>query len=117
MKNRKHYTAAQHQNIRILFNGWFIFFIIRCSMIPIICLYSTYSVSKREKLHHAYIMFMFYISFIRKRETILYLQYVYGLDSVYQKEGNCIIHTLCLWSRLLESEKGKVYRTYSILMI
>ena len=37
---------------------------------------------------------------IRKRETISYLQFANVLDIVHQKKWNCIIHTVCLWSRL-----------------
>ena len=43
---------------------------------------------------------------IRKRGTISYLTYVYDLDFVFQKERNCIIHTVWLWSRLCVSEIG-----------
>ena len=66
-------------------------------------------------IYHTYTMFMISILFIRKRETVSYLQYVYVLDYVYQKdgtvsyyvydldfvykkEGNCIIPTVCLCS-------------------
>jgi hypothetical protein len=48
-------------------------------------------VSERGKLYHTYNMFMIYIVCIREAETVSYLQYVYVLDLVYQKEGNCII--------------------------
>ena len=51
-------------------------------------------------------MFMFQISCIRKRETVSYLQYVYDLYFVYQKEGNCIIPTLCLCCGFCVSERG-----------
>jgi len=47
---------------------------------------------------HTCSMFMFSILRIRKRETVSYLQCVYVLDFMYQKEGNCIIRTLCLCS-------------------
>jgi hypothetical protein len=43
---------------------------------------------------------------IRKRGTISYLTYVYDLDFVFQKERNCIIYTVWLWSRLCVSEIG-----------
>ena len=42
-----------------------------------------------------YIMSTIYLS-SRKRETVSYLQYAYHLDFVHQKEGNCIILTVCL---------------------
>ena len=32
----------------------------------------------------------------RKREAVSYLQYVFALDFMYQKEGNCIITAICL---------------------
>ena len=67
--------------------------------------------------HDTYNKSMSQILCIRKRETVVCLQYVYGLNTVYQKEGNCIIPTICLCSRLCESGRGKLYRTYSIFMI
>jgi hypothetical protein len=65
---------------------------------------------------HACSMFMFSILRIRKRETVSYLQYVYVLDFVYQKEGNCVIPTVCLCSRFCVSERGKLCHTYSMFM-
>ena len=85
-------------------------------IIPTICLCSRFYVSERGKLYHTYNMFMFQILCIRKRETVSYLHYVYVLDFVYQKEGNCIIPTICLYSRLCVSERGKLYRTYNMFM-
>ena len=61
-------------------------------------------------------MFMFYILCIRKRETVSYLQYVHDLDFEYQIEGNCIIPTVCSWSRFCVSERGKLYHIYSMFM-
>jgi hypothetical protein len=43
---------------------------------------------------------------IRKRETVSCLQYVYVLDYVYQKEGNCIIPTVYLCSTVCLSGRG-----------
>jgi hypothetical protein len=62
--------------------------------------------------YHTCSMFMFSILCIRKRETVSYLQYVYVLDFLYQKEGSCIIPTICLCSRFRVSERGKLYHTY-----
>ena len=53
---------------------------------------------------------------IRKRETVSYLQYVYDLDFVHQKEGNYIIPTICLCSRFYASKRGKLCHTYSMFM-
>jgi len=60
---------------------------------------------------------MIYILLIRKRETVSYLQYVYDLDCVYQKEENCFIPTLYLSFRFCVSERGKLYHPYSMFMI
>ena len=46
-----------------------------------------------------------------------YLQYVYDLDYVYQKERNCMIPTVCLLSRLGVSQGGKLCHTYNMFMI
>ena len=40
-----------------------------------------------------------------------YQQYVYVLGFMYQTEGNCIIPTVCLYSRLYVSERGKIHHT------
>ena len=86
-------------------------------------LYDTYSmfmtrfcVSEKVKLYHTYNMFIFYILCIRKRETVPYLQYVHDLDFEYQKKGNCMIPTVCSWSRMCASERRKLYHTYSMFM-
>ena len=85
-------------------------------IIPSICLCSRFCVSERGKLHHTYNIFMFQIVCTRKKETALYLQYVYVLDCVYQEEGNCIIPTICLCSRFCASERGKLCHTYNMFM-
>ena len=35
----------------------------------------------------------------------------------YQKEGNCMIPTVCSWSRMCASERRKLYHTYSMFML
>ena len=50
---------------------------------------------------------MFYIVCIRQGEAVSYIQYVYVLDFVYQKGGNCIIPTICLCYRFCVSVRGK----------
>ena len=60
---------------------------------------------------------MIQILCIRKGETLSCLQYVYVLDCVYQKEGNCVMPTVCLCSRLCVSQRGKLYHIYSMFMI
>ena len=107
-------------------------------VIPTLCLCSRFCVSERGKLYHTYIMFIFYILCIGRRETVSYLQYVYILYFVYQKEGNCIIPTVCLcswfcvyesirkretawcihclFSRLCVSDRGKMYHIYNIFI-
>ena len=69
------------------------------SVIPTICLCSRFFASERGELYHTYNMFMLYIQCIRKRETVSYLQYVYVLDFLHHKEGNCVIPTVCLCCR------------------
>ena len=54
---------------------------------------------------------------IRKRETVSYPQYVYDRDLAQQKEGNCIISTICLYSIFCVSEREKLCHTYNIFMI
>jgi hypothetical protein len=51
---------------------------------------------------------------IRKRETVSYLQYVYALDFVHQKEGNCIIPTICLCAITLN--RGWTQETHTTLV-
>ena len=80
-------------------------------IIPTLCLSSRFWVSKSLKLYHTYSMYMFQIVCIRKRETVSYLQYVYVLDCMYQREGNCILTTICLCFRLCVLENGKLYHT------
>jgi hypothetical protein len=63
-----------------------------------------------------YNMFIFYNFCIRKSETVSHLQYVYDRDFVYQKEGNCVMPTVCLWSRFCVSERGKLCHAYIIFM-
>ena len=53
---------------------------------------------------------------IRKKETVACLQHVYVLDYVYQKEGNCIIHTTYLRPRFCVSECGKLHHINSTYM-
>jgi hypothetical protein len=86
-------------------------------MIPTVCSWPRVCVSERVKLYHTYNMFIFYILCIRKRETVSYLQYVHDLECVYQKEGNCIIPTVCSWSRMCVSERRKVYHTYNMFIL
>ena len=64
-------------------------------IIHTICLCSRFCVHERGKLYHAYSMFMIYILCIRKRGTVSYLYCVYVAEFVFQKEGNCIIPTVC----------------------
>ena len=68
-------------------------------IIPTICLCSRFCVHERGKLYHTYSMFMIYIFCIRKRGTVSYLHCVYVVEFVFQKEGNCVVSTVCLWSR------------------
>jgi hypothetical protein len=90
-------------------------FIIRSSMKPITCLCSRFCVSEGTKLYHTYTMFIFWIMCIKKRETASYIQFVYDLDCVYQKEENCVMYTICLWSRFRVAARGKLYHTHSML--
>ena len=85
-------------------------------ILPTVCLCSRLYVAERGKLYPTYSMFMFQIVCSRKRETVSYLQYIYVLDCMQQKEGNCILPTVCLCSRLYVAERGKLYPTYSMLM-
>ena len=83
----------------------------RNCIIPTVCLWG--------KPYHTYKMFMFYNLCIRKKETVLFLQYVYvlylyirkgetaaylgyaeGLKFVFHKEGKCIMPMICLQSSL-----------------
>jgi len=48
------------------------------------------------------------------KEAVSALQYVYHLDFVYEKEGNCIITTMCLFC---VSERRRLYHTYNMFMI
>ena len=57
-----------------------------------ICLCSRYCVSERG-------------------ETVSYLQYVYVIDFVHQKEGNYITPTICLCSRFCVSEREELFHT------
>ena len=75
-----------------------------------------FCVSERGKFSHRWSMFIFSILCFRKRETVSYLQYMYVLGFVYQKEGNCIIPTICLYSICCVSERGKLHHTYNIFM-
>ena len=86
-------------------------------IIPTICICFRFCVSERAKLYHTYNMSMLQILWIIKKETLSYLQYVHDQYFVYQREGNCIIHTICLCSRFCVSESGNLYDTYSMLMI
>jgi len=85
-------------------------------IIPTICLFHRLCVPERGKLYHTYNIFIFKNLCFIKRETLSYLQYVFILDFVYQKEGNCIIPTICLCPRLCVPERGKLYHTYNIFM-
>jgi len=85
-------------------------------IMPTICLWPMRCVSERGELYHTYNMCMAYVLCIRKRETVSCLEYVYELYVVYQKEGNCIIPTIYLCSRLCVSERGKLYHTCSMCM-
>jgi hypothetical protein len=62
-------------------------------------------------------MSMFYIMCSRKSETVSYLQYVYVVEFVDQKEENCIILTVCLLSRLCVSEKRELYHSNNLRLI
>ena len=81
-----------------------------------VCLCSRFYVAERGNLYPTYSMFMFQILCSRKRETVSYLQYVYVLDFMQQKEGICILPTVCLCSRFYVAERGKLYPTYSMFM-
>ena len=104
-------------------------------IIPTICLCSRFCVHEREELYHSYSLFMIYIFCIRKRGTVSYLHCVYVVEFVLQKEGNCVIPTICLCSgfcvsergncvipticlcyRCCVSERGKLYHTYNMFM-
>ena len=86
-------------------------------VMPAICLSSWFCVSQRGKLRHTYNMFIILILCITKRETVAYLQYVYNLDLLYQKERNCTMSTVCLWARFCVPENGRLYHSYSIFII
>ena len=116
MKNRKHYTVGTIPSHRGIFQWMCYILIMRSSIIPILCLFPKSRVAEREKLYHTYCMFMFYIVCIRKRETASYLQYIYVLDLVYQKERNCIIPTVYLCSRFCVSERERLYHTWNMFM-
>ena len=116
MKNRKHYTVGTIPRYRGNFQWMCYILIMRSSIIPILCLFPRSRVAERGKLYHTYCMRMFYIVCIRKRETASYLQYIYVLDLVYQKERNCIIPTFYSCSRFGVSEREKLHHTYSLFM-
>jgi hypothetical protein len=80
-------------------------------IIPTLCLCSRFCVSERGKLHHISTMFMFYVC-VSERAKL----YVYILYFVYQKGGNCMISTVCSWSRFYVSERRKLYHTCSMFM-
>ena len=86
--------------------------------------YPTYSVFMfqilcvRQRKTVTYLKYVYVPDFVyQKRVTVSYLQYVYVLDFVYKKDGNCIIPTVCLCSRLCESDSQKLHHTYSISML
>ena len=83
-------------------------------VMPTVCLCSRLCVSERGKLYLTYSMFMLQILCIRKTETVSYLQYVYALDFVCQKEGNCAIPTVCFVCRLCVSESRNLYHSNMI---
>jgi hypothetical protein len=62
-------------------------------------------------------MCIFYMLCIRKKGTVSYLLYVPDLDFVHQKELNCIIPTIRLYSIFCVSERGKLSHTYSMFML
>ena len=66
----------------------------RSSMKLITCLCSRCCVSERGKLYHTYTMFIFWIMCIKKRETASYIQYVYDLDCVSEREELCHVHNM-----------------------
>ena len=117
MKNRKHYTVGTIPRHRGTFQWMRYILIMRSSIIPILCLFPRSRVAERGKLYHTYCIFMFYIVCIRKRETASYLQYIYVLDLVYQKERNCIIPTVYLCSRFCVSERERLYHTKNMFML
>jgi len=51
---------------------------------------------------------MYQIVCIGKRETVTYLQYAYVLDFVYQIEGNCIMHSICVCTRFCVLQRRKL---------
>ena len=52
-----------------------------------------------------------------KDEIVSHQQYIYVLDFVYQKKGNRIKPTVCLWSRFCISERVKLYHTYIMFIL
>ena len=46
-----------------------------------------------------------------------YVQYLYALDFMYQKEVNCIMLTICLLSRLCVSERRELYHSNNVRLI
>ena len=45
-----------------------------------------------------------------------YQSYIYVPHCLYQKEGNCVIHTICVWPSFYVSERGKLYHTCNMFM-
>jgi hypothetical protein len=41
---------------------------------------------------------------------------MYVPHCLYQKEGNCVIHTICVWPSFYVSESGKLYHTCNMFM-
>jgi hypothetical protein len=80
-----------------------------------IWLWSRLSVSERGELCHVCNMIGIWIVCIRKRRTVSCMQYDSDLDCVYQKEENCVMYTIWLWSRFRVAARGKLYHTYSML--
>jgi hypothetical protein len=117
MKNRKHYTVGTIPRYRGIFQWMCYILIMRSSIRPILCLLPRSRVAERGKLYHTYCMCIFYIVCIRKRETASYLQFIYVLDFVYQKERDCIIPKICLCSILCAPDRGKLYHTYNMFML
>ena len=103
----------------------------RETIIPTICLCSRHCVSERGKL--SFKRYVYVLDIVYQRETVSYLQCVYAIYWMYQKEenlsrmqyvnvlfyqkeGNCILPTSCLSSRFRVSERGNLHHTYSMFL-
>ena len=111
MRIRK--TVSYLHHLKIIY---FVYQKERNCIMPTVCLLSIFCESERGKLCHTSSMFMFYILWIRKGETVSYIQYVYVLYFVNQKGGNWVISIVCLCSRIRVSKRRKLHHTNSVFM-